>query len=382
MGVLQSLLEKQPGSRQRLTPDLFLLNDDLRHTPLAGVSPDAAERCLVILDHDIPAGSFDTAFRQKALIDVSRQFDLPFIQSAGIGYTLLCEDKVKAGDLVLGWGDHVCAVGAVGALGLQVSDKALASLLKTNTYELSTPSLTWLRLTGTLPQGSSAYDAALGLLAPAAGAHRDQLLLLTDETVSGLSLGQRMTLCQLLHRFGALSALFVEPEEAKALTGADPGAAIDLSAAAACVVHPGSLDRIVPLSQEPDVKVDACFLGGCCGGQIEELRRAAQLLRGKRICQELRLTIGFASNRVYLQAMEEGLIPIFLDCGAQVTNPGCSSCLTTSIGVVGDGETLVSTGCYNYPGCCGTENSRVYLAGTDTVIRAALTGVLSGKGDV
>lgn len=381
MGALQSLLEGRPGSSQRLTPDLCLLNDDLRHTPPTQVSPKAAARCLVVLDHDIPAGSFDTAFRQKALIDLSKRFDLPFLQSSGIGYTLLCEGRVQAGDLVVGWGDHVCAVGAVGALGLQVSDEVLAALLKTDTYELSTPSLSWVRLTGALPQGVSAYDAALSLLAPAAKERAGQVLLLTDETAAGLSLGQRMTLCQLLHRFGALSALFMEPEQAQALAGSGPAASIDLAQARACVARPGGLEQLVLLSQEPAVKVDACFLGGCCGGQIEELRWAAQLLRGKHIRRELRLTIGFASNQVYLQAMEEGLISVFLDCGAQVTNPGCSSCLTTSIGVVGDGETLVSTGCYNYPGCCGTEKSRIYLAGTDTVIRAALTGVLCGKGD-
>lgn len=74
--------------------------------------------------------------------------------------------------------------------------------------------------------------------------------------------------------------------------------------------------------------------------------------------------------------MKEGLIEVFFDCGAQVTNPGCASCRTTSIGVVGDGETMASTGCYNYPGCCGTSASRVYLASAETVARAALSGYL------
>ena len=122
--------------------------------------------------------------------------------------------------------------------------------------------------------------------------------------------------------------------------------------------------------------MDACFIGGCLGGHIEQLRRAAAVLRGRRIKRELRLLIGFASNQDYLAAMQEGLIGVFFDCGAQVTNPGCASCRTTSIGVVGDGEVMASTGCYNYPGCCGTQASRVYLASAEAVARAALSGWL------
>ena len=78
----------------------------------------------------------------------------------------------------------------------------------------------------------------------------------------------------------------------------------------------------------------------------------------------------------YLLAMEEGLIDVFLDCGAQVTNPGCASCLTTSIGVIGDGEVMASTGCFHYSGCCGTPASRVYLVSARTAAQAALSGYL------
>ena len=85
--------------------------------------------------------------------------------------------------------------------------------------------------------------------------------------------------------------------------------------------------------------------------------------------------MGFVDNETYLKAMDEGLIDIFLDCGAQVTNPGCASCRSSSIGVVGDGEVLLSTGCYNDPGCAGTKDSYVYLASAVNVARAALTGV-------
>ncbi len=174
-------------------------------------------------------------------------------------------------------------------------------------------------------------------------------------------------------RAGAVSALFTA-EDAPADT------TLQLEDYPPCAILPGSLPEdpmeAQPLTALSDIRVDACFIGGCSSGRIEELREAAEILRGHHIRRELRLLIGFASNTDYLQAMEEGLIDVFLDCGAQVTNPGCASCLTTSIGVIGDGEVMASTGCFHYSGCCGTPASRVYLVSARTAAKAALSGYL------
>lgn len=379
MNAVSYILGAGAGTPLLAAPDLCVLNDDLSHAlpELAGgVAPALRERTLVVLDHDIPAGSFDTAFRQKALIDLSRRYGLPFVQAEGVGYALLCERRLKSGQLFLGWGDHACAVGAVGALGLQLTDGELGMVLETGEYALNAPEVAGLRLTGALGAGVTPYDAALSLLPAPAARRRGRVLLLVDETAQGLPVEARMTLCQMLHRFGALSALFLPRVEAEALLDGGASETCDLSLAAPCVARPGGVTHIQPLADLEAVKVDACFIGGCCGGQLGDLRRAAAVLRGKRIRRELRLTVGFASNAVYLQAMREGLVDVFLDCGAQVTNPGCSSCRTTSIGVVGDGEALASTGCYNDPGCCGTPASQVWLAGAETVARAALSGYI------
>lgn len=378
MTTAEKILGWDTGQSIRIVPELCLLNDDLAHAMprlgQAGVTRELRPHTLIVLDHDIPAGSFDAAFRQKALIDLSKQYDLPFIQAQGIGYTLLCQEYAQPGQVVLGWGDHIGAVGAVGALGLQVDDQTMAAVLEQGAYTLEVPPLAGLRLTGSLPDGVSPADAALALLPDLAELYRNRILLLVDD--AGLPMEAHMALCQLLHRFGALSALFVPPETAARFLDGTRLPLCDLSAAQAMAVEPGCLTHIRPLNGMEPVKVDACFIGGCLGGHIGQLRRAAGILRGKRIKRELRLLIGFASNEDYLAAMKEGLIEVFFDCGAQVTNPGCASCRTTSIGVVGDGETMASTGCYNYPGCCGTSASRVYLASAETVARAALSGYL------
>ena len=147
-------------------------------------------------------------------------------------------------------------------------------------------------------------------------------------------------------RAGAVSALFTA-EDAPADT------TLQLEDYPPCAILPGSLPEdpmeAQPLTALSDIRVDACFIGGCSSGRIEELREAAEILRGHHIRRELRLLIGFASNTDYLQAMEEGLIDVFLDCGAQVTNPGCASCLATSIGVIGDGEVMPLPGASTTP---------------------------------
>lgn len=375
MTCVEQILASQPGATLNLVPDLCLLNDDLSHALPElpdGIASGMGARTLTVLDHDIPAGSFATAFRQKALIDLSKKYDLPFVQAEGIGYALLCETYLRSGQLFLGWGDHTCAVGAVGALGLQLTDEALACVLEQGIYHYSVPEKAALRFTGALPVGTIAYDAALSLLPNKV--EEGKLMLLTDGTDTGLELEAKRILCQMLQRFGAAGALFLPDGEMASALAERQVETCCLSKAVPFVVPPGGMSHICPGAEATRMKVDACFIGGCCGGNLGDLRRAADILRGNYIHRELRLTVSFISNQVYLQAMKEGLVEVFLDSGAQVTNPGCSSCRTTSIGVVGDGEVLVSTGCYNYPGCCGTPASQVYLASAETAAHAALTG--------
>lgn len=224
---------------------------------------------------------------------------------------------------------------------------------------------------GDFAPGATAYDIALACAGKKGAEGR--LLLLHDHTARGLTRAEKQTLCLMAQRAGAVSALFTA-EDAPADT------TLQLEDYPPCAILPGSLPEdpmeAQPLTALSDIRVDACFIGGCSSGRIEELREAAEILRGHHIRRELRLLIGFASNTDYLQAMEEGLIDVFLDCGAQVTNPGCASCLTTSIGVIGDGEVMASTGCFHYSGCCGTPASRVYLVSARTAAQAALSGYL------
>ena len=143
---------------------------------------------------------------------------------------------------------------------------------------------------------------------------------------------------------------------------------------------PHNVDNVVSVTEIGDVKIDQAFIGSCNNGRIEELRVAAQILQGKKIAPYVKLFISPASKEVYLQALEEGLMDIFIDSGAMVLNQIVVFAGADAKGVIGEGETLISTGTRNFKGRAGHPNSSVYLASAATVAASALTGKIMTPG--
>jgi len=144
------------------------------------------------------------------------------------------------------------------------------------------------------------------------------------------------------------------------------------------VAKPHFVDNVEPISAlKETIKVDQCFIGSCSNGRIEELRVAAKILSGNKINPKVKLLISPASNKVYAQAINEGLIDIFMESGAMVLNPNCSVCWGSCQGVIGQGEVLISTGTRNFKGRSGHSESFTYLASAASVAYAALTGYIA-----
>lgn len=377
MPLVEKILNKPAGEMVRVEPDWCMINDGAGHGCVELIdgsrgiaSPD---KVIVILDHDIPAGSFDSAANQKKLIEFSRQYGLQFVQSAGIGYQILLENHVNEGNVVVSCGRHTGYLGAKGALGLHLDVEKMAELLMVGNISMEVPKTARIELKGVLPTGTSAIDLILTLLSDVGeNGFGGMVVEFTGEALESMTLNDRIVLCSMASQTGAVSAFVnAKPSGMYAMTRE-----YNLSSISSTVTLPGSLYQSKKVEELKGVAINAAFIGGCMGGRIEDVRIAADILKGKRIKLGVRLMVGFASNAVYLQAAEEGLIDIFMDSGTQVTNPGCASCQTTSIGVVGDGEVLITTGSHNYPGCAGTEDSRVYIASAAVVTNAALTGFI------
>ena len=149
---------------------------------------------------------------------------------------------------------------------------------------------------------------------------------------------------------------------------------IDLSEIEPIVAKPHFVDIVVNASEAAGVKIDEAFLGSCNNGRIEDLRVGAEIVKGRHVARNVRFMVVPASRDVYKQAMDEGLLDIFIEAGAIVMNPNCSVCWGACQGVIGEGEVLISTGTRNFKGRAGHRDSYVYLASAATVAASAIAG--------
>lgn len=365
------------GQEITLHLDNIIINDGVSHKAVDLLIEEKGlknkDNITVILDHDIPAGSFESAFIQKKLIDFSKKHDLNFIQSAGTTYEIMLNDYVKKGTIAAVCGGHHGTFGVNGALGFKLTEQEMANLLMDGSITIKVPECINIVLSGNFPDGVSARDFSLSVISQfGEDAFKGYIVEITGPAVENLSRTDKFSICSLMSRTGAESVIM----EAESDGVYKKVISYDLNNAKAVVTLPGDIYSAKTVEEVKGTKITAGFIGACTGGHIEDLRLAANILKGKRIKLGFRLLIGSVSNEVFLQAMDEGLIDIFFDFGAQVTNPGCGSCKTTSIGVVGDGENLITTGSYNFKGCAGTKDSSVYLASIETIARAAISGTI------
>ena len=138
--------------------------------------------------------------------------------------------------------------------------------------------------------------------------------------------------------------------------------------------RPDFVDDVVPAKEVCGIRIDEAFLGSCNNGRIDDLRVGASLLKGRRVADHVRFLVVPASQEVYLQALEEGLISVFMESGAIVMNPNCSVCWGSCQGVIGENEVLISTGTRNFKGRAGHPSSKVYLGSAATVTASAVKG--------
>lgn len=352
-------LEERP-----LVWDTALLTDGLSRTETETVTaarPGQPEKVRVIIDHDTPAGSVAASARQALLEEFARRYSLPFTGGRGIGLHLLMEDGTAApGKVLIGCGRHTAVVGAAGALGLSLTAEEMVRALETGTVSLEDTPLRRIQLTGTLSPYESARDLALTMAAEACPG--------TVLAIHGpqLSFSQRAEVCALLAGARVKSVFFTDEP------GGEP---LDLSGVRPMAVLPGKpLSQPVPAALIDGIRVSQVFIGGCAGGTLEALRLTARLWQGRKVCPYVRVLVAPCTSAVYLQALEEGLMDVFLDAGALVMNQGCSACWAQSQGRCSAGEVFATTGCINRPDWAGRGNNGIYLVSVANAAQAALSG--------
>lgn len=371
-----------------LTIDMY--NAKLKHPHIADVS-----KLVWIVDHNVPSDSPKTAASQKKMRDFAKEHGITFYEGQGVCHQIMMENHVCPGELIFGADSHTCAYGALGAFGTGVGCTDYLYAMVTGKSWVLVPETLRFNLTGKLPEGVYARDLILTIIGKiGANGANYKAMEFAGEGLKTLTMSDRIAICNLCVEAGAKTALMEVDDialdylhehgrEPKACFVSDEDAVfaatydIDLSTITPIVAKPHFVDNVCPAREAAGIKIDEAFLGSCNNGRIEDLRVGAALLKGRKVHPLVRFLVVPASQAVYKEALKEGLLQIFMESGAIVMNPNCSVCWGSCQGVIGEGETLISTGTRNFKGRAGHRDSFVYLASAATVTASAIKGEIA-----
>jgi 3-isopropylmalate/(R)-2-methylmalate dehydratase large subunit len=370
-----------------LTVDMY---NKLKHPRIADVS-----KLVWIVDHNIPCDSVKTAASQKKMRDFARANGITFYEGEGVCHQVMLEKHVRPGQLIFGADSHTCSYGALGAFGTGVGCTDYLYAMVTGTSWVLVPETLRFNLHGKLSGGVYARDLILYIIGKiSANGANYKAMEFGGDGLKTLSISDRIALCNLCVEAGAKTGLCEVDEktmaylaehgrEPKHVFAPDADAVyaevfdIDLGDVKPIVAKPHFVDNVCDAADAAGTHIDEAFLGSCNNGRIEELRVGAEIIKGKKVHPGVRFLVVPASRQVYDQAMKEGLLDIFMDAGAIIMNPNCSVCWGSCQGVIGEGETLISTGTRNFKGRAGHKNSFVYLASAATVTASAVKGEIA-----
>lgn len=371
-----------------LTIDMY--HNKLKHPHIADV-----DKLVWIVDHNVPADSPKTAASHKKMRDFAKEHGITFYEGKGVCHQIMMENHVRPGELIFGADSHTCAYGALGAFGTGVGCTDYLYAMVTGKSWLLVPETIRFHLTGKLPEGVYARDLILTIIGRiGANGANYKAMEFGGEGLKTLTMSDRIAICNLCVEAGAKTALMEVDDvamdylkergrEPKHLFASDPDAVyaeeyeVDLSQITPIVAKPHFVDNVVNARECAGIHIDEAFLGSCNNGRLEDLRVGAKLLKGRKVHPLVRFLVVPASQEVYEKALEEGLIQIFMEAGAIVMNANCSVCWGSCQGVIGEGETLISTGTRNFKGRAGSPDSFVYLASAATVTASAIKGEIT-----
>jgi len=302
---------------------------------------------------------------------------------------------VIPGTMMVGADSHTCTYGALGAFATGIGSTEAAAVFATGKIWLKVPETVKVNVEGKFKPYVTPKDLILSIIGRVgADGATYKAIEFTGSTIRGMSMAGRMTLCNMTVEMGAKNGI-VEPDEitreflegrvtkpykefkSDADAKYEKALEFDVSKLEPTVACPSSVDNVRPVSEVGDVPIEQAFIGSCTNGRLEDLRMAAQIMKGKTVKDGVRAIVIPASQEVYRQAVDEGLVEIFTDAGALVCGSACGPCLGGHIGLLAAGETCVSTSNRNFIGRMGSTQASVYLASPATVAASALTGKIT-----
>ena len=361
-------------------------------------------RVVLVCDHFAPNKDIASAIHCQQLRNFAREQDLTHFYDGGdmgVEHALLPEQGIVGpGDVIIGADSHTCTYGALGAFATGVGSTDLAAVMATGECWFKVPESIRLVYTGALPAWLTGKDLILHTIGDiGVDGARYLAMEFTGEAIKWLPMADRFSMANMAVEAGAKNGImapdeitldYVKGRTLRPYTtyGSDPGApyllerTYEVSGLEPQVACPSSPGNVVPVSRVGDVPIDQAVIGSCTNGRIDDLRLAAKVLKGRRAAKGVRLIVIPATPLVWRQAMDEGLMTIFMDAGAVVSPPTCGPCLGGHMGILGPGETAIATTNRNFVGRMGHTQSKVYLASPAVAAASAVAGRIIGPKDL
>lgn len=360
------------------------------------------DKVVLVPDHFTPNKDIKSAENSKAIREFSREQGLTHHMEqgkCGVEHAILPESGiVVAGDAVIGADSHTCTYGAIGAFSTGVGTTDIATGMATGQLWFKLPSAIKFNLHGKLPKYVSGKDVILHIIGRIGvdGALYKSMEF-TGEGVKELSMADRFTICNMAIEAGAKNGIFPVDEAAieyldkhakrdYKIYEADKDAEyeevvdVDLSAIRPTVAFPhlpGNAKTVDEIEAMDKIYIDQVVIGSCTNGRMEDLRKAAAILKGKKVADNVRVMVVPATQKIYLQCILEGILETFVEAGCAVNTPSCGPCMGGHMGVLAKGEKCVSTTNRNFVGRMGDVESLIYLASPETAAASAIAGYIA-----
>lgn len=357
------------------------------------------ERIALIPDHFTPNKDIPSAEQCKILREFARKMNIKYyyeVGRVGIEHALLPEEGlVVPGDVVIGADSHTCTYGALGAFSTGVGSTDLANVWATGDIWLRVPESIKFILYGKPRKWITGKDIILNIIGRIGVEGANYMAMeFSGEALKYISMDSRFTICNMAIEAGAKNGIIpFDDVTAEYMKGRnkrpykiylpDEDAdykeiiEIDVSSIPLEVAFPHLPSNVKAVEEIGDIYIDQVVIGSCTNGRIEDLRIAAQILKGKKVHPYVRLIVIPATQEVYLQALKEGLIEIFISAGASVSTPTCGPCLGGHMGILAKGERALATTNRNFIGRMGHPESEVYLCGPAVAAASSIEGKIT-----
>ena len=360
------------------------------------------EKVVLIPDHFTPNKDIKSAENSKSLREFAREQELTYyyeIGQMGIEHALLPEKGITvAGECIIGADSHTCTYGALGAFSTGVGTTDIATGMAIGELWFKVPSAIKFVLTGKPAAYVSGKDIIIHIIGQiGVDGALYQSMEFVGEGIANLSMDDRFTMANMAIEAGAKNGIFLVDELAKdymkehskkqyTVYTPDEDAIysevieIDLAKVRPSVAFPhlpGNAKTIDEIENMEPIRIDQVVIGSCTNGRMEDMRKAAAVLKGHMVHQDVRAIIIPATQKIYKQCIAEGLVDIFIDSGCAFNTPSCGPCMGGHMGVLAAGEKCVSTTNRNFVGRMGHVDSLIYLASPETAAASAIAGVIA-----